>query len=335
MTKIFFLGITGYIGGTAAKILIAKHPEYDITALVRNNDQADRVKEAFPNVRTVIGDLDSLELIKEESSNADHLESVQATFDGLGSQKKNTFYVHTTGVFHFFGPDFKPDTPTEKVWSDVDDLEDIHNLPVGQPHGPVDKLVLSRGGYKNVNVAMVDPPAVYGKGTGPGKTRGTLLPILVKASLLNKKAVKVGNGSPSWSAVHVEFLGEIFAWLFEQAAVGGGNVDYWNEKGWYFAENDTYNWADIAASLAKIGQAKGYFENSEVESISLDRAKELFKDEGWVVSFLPLTLGAGIRVKGDRLRSHGFNFESPSSVATLDELLDSEAAALGIEAKKE
>ena len=67
----------------------------------------------------------------------------------------------------------------------------------------------------------------------------TLLPLLVKASLLNKKAVKIGNGSPTWSAVHVEFLGEVFTWLFEQAADGGGKAE-WNDKGWYFVENDTY-----------------------------------------------------------------------------------------------
>ncbi|EPS42962.1 hypothetical protein H072_3082 [Dactylellina haptotyla CBS 200.50] len=334
-------GITGYIGGTTATTLASKHPEYEITALIRNTKQGDQVKAVFPKIRTVLGDLDSLEIIKEESTKADivfhcassdHLESVQAILAGLGSQSRKTYYVHTTGVFHFFTENVELDTPTEKVWSDIDDLKALHDLPVGQPHGPIDKLVLSRGGYENVNVAMVDPPAVYGKGTGPLKNRGTLLPILAKASLLSGKAVKLGKGSPTWSAVHVEILGEIFTWLFEQASMGGGKAD-WNEKGWYMAENDTYNWSELAESLGKIGQAKGYFESAEVESITLDQAKEILKGD-WVANILPLTLGAAVRIKADRLKSLGLTFDKPSCVATLDELLDLEAATLGIEAKK-
>ncbi|KAF3906450.1 hypothetical protein ABW20_dc0105805 [Dactylellina cionopaga] len=312
-------GITGYIGGTTAATLIQKHPEYELTALVRNSEQVEQVKSAFPDVNTVLGDLDSLDIIKAESAKAD------IVFRMLQPIPERDV-AHATWTYKI------ENTPTEKTWSDIGDLEDLLALPVSQPHGPIDKLVLSRGGHDNIQIAMVDPPAVYGKGTGPIKKRGTLLPILAKASLVNKKAVKIGNGSPSWSAVHVEILGEVFTWLFEQAAADGGRAD-WNEKGWYLVENDTYNWADIAQSLAKIGQAKGYFDSPEVESITLDRAKELFKDESWVVPILPFTLGAGIRVKADRLRSLELAFDKPSCVATLDELLDLEAATLGLEKK--
>ncbi|KAF3934953.1 hypothetical protein ABW19_dt0208550 [Dactylella cylindrospora] len=343
MTKILFIGITGYIGGTTAELLIPKHPEYEITALVRNEKQADQIETVYPNVRTILGDLDSSDLIKEESAksdivfhcaNSDHIKSIQAILDGLGSQSKKTFFIHTTGVFHFFSQGMEMDAPTEKIWSDVDDIQALLDLPVVQPHGPEDKLVMSRGGHGNVNVAMVDPPSVYGKGLGPIKTRATLVPLLTKGSLLNKKAIKVGKGAPSWSAVHVTLLADVFIWLFEQAAAGGGTAD-WNEKGWYFVENDTYNWSDLAESLGKIGQAKGYFDSADVDSLTIEEAKSVFEKGGdptyaW---FVPFTLGAGARISSDRLKALGFEVDKPSVVSTLEEALDVEAKLLGIEAK--
>lgn len=64
-------GVTGYIAGDAFSVLQSKHPEYEYTALVRTNQKADVVKKAYPSTRTVIGDLDNSDLLKEEASKAD------------------------------------------------------------------------------------------------------------------------------------------------------------------------------------------------------------------------------------------------------------------------
>lgn len=40
-------------------------------ALVRSTDKADQVKAQFPNVQTVIGDLDNSALLERESAAAD------------------------------------------------------------------------------------------------------------------------------------------------------------------------------------------------------------------------------------------------------------------------
>lgn len=47
------------------------HPEYEITALVRNSDKGAKVAAKFPNVKLVYGDLDSVDVLERESRAAD------------------------------------------------------------------------------------------------------------------------------------------------------------------------------------------------------------------------------------------------------------------------
>ena len=69
--KIFLTGSTGYIGGDTLYALYNKHSDYEIAVLVRSEEKGKPVKAAFPNVRLVIGDLDSSQLIEEEAAKAD------------------------------------------------------------------------------------------------------------------------------------------------------------------------------------------------------------------------------------------------------------------------
>lgn len=68
--RIFVTGATGYIGGHTAGVLVAAHPEYHVVALVRNEEQATKLKFQWPTVRTVVGTLDDDKIIKEESAKA-------------------------------------------------------------------------------------------------------------------------------------------------------------------------------------------------------------------------------------------------------------------------
>lgn len=63
-------GATGYIGGEVLYSLQKIHPDYEISALIRDSEKAGRVSAAFPKVRVVLGDLDNSELIEQESYKA-------------------------------------------------------------------------------------------------------------------------------------------------------------------------------------------------------------------------------------------------------------------------
>lgn len=64
-------GATGYIGGDALYAIATAHPEYEITALVRNSQKGALVAKQYPRIKLAYGDLDSDELIEEESRKAD------------------------------------------------------------------------------------------------------------------------------------------------------------------------------------------------------------------------------------------------------------------------
>ena len=71
MTKLFVTGATGYIGGDALYAIAKAHPEYEITALVRNSDKGAKVAQEYPKVRLVYGGLDDAELLEKEAAAAD------------------------------------------------------------------------------------------------------------------------------------------------------------------------------------------------------------------------------------------------------------------------
>ena len=71
MTKFFVTGGTGYIGGDALRTFTKAHPEWDITALVRNEEKGAKLKRAFPDIQLVTGELDSADVIEEQARKAD------------------------------------------------------------------------------------------------------------------------------------------------------------------------------------------------------------------------------------------------------------------------
>jgi uncharacterized protein YbjT (DUF2867 family) len=64
-------GITGYIGGQTVVHLTGKYSELEIVALVRNVGQAETVTSVLPHVKTIIGDLDSVEILEKQSAEAE------------------------------------------------------------------------------------------------------------------------------------------------------------------------------------------------------------------------------------------------------------------------
>ncbi len=69
--RIFFTGVSGFVGGQLGKALSQQHPEFELTVLVRTEEQAQKVKARWPHMRTVVGDLDSHDLLVREAAASD------------------------------------------------------------------------------------------------------------------------------------------------------------------------------------------------------------------------------------------------------------------------
>lgn len=63
--------MTGYIGGDGLYAIANAHPDWELSALVRNKDKAAQLTSKYPNIRVVHGDLDSSDIIEKEVKNAD------------------------------------------------------------------------------------------------------------------------------------------------------------------------------------------------------------------------------------------------------------------------
>lgn len=69
--RIFVIGVTGYIGGHFVDRLTQAHPEYHVVGLVRSEAQGKQVTNQYPKLETVLGDLDSHDVLVKEASEAD------------------------------------------------------------------------------------------------------------------------------------------------------------------------------------------------------------------------------------------------------------------------
>lgn len=51
--------------------LYEAHPDWDYTCLVRTEDKAKKVKEAYPSANVVLGDLDASDILEAQAAQAD------------------------------------------------------------------------------------------------------------------------------------------------------------------------------------------------------------------------------------------------------------------------
>ena len=70
-TEYLRIGATGHIGGAVLDLISSESPELSILALVRDEQKSERLVAKYPRVSTLIGDLDSTELLEISSYNAD------------------------------------------------------------------------------------------------------------------------------------------------------------------------------------------------------------------------------------------------------------------------
>lgn len=155
-------------------------------------------------------------------------------------------------------------------------------------------------------------------------TRGKQVYELTNATLRRKKAPVLGAGKTEWNNVHVYDLSNLFILLVEAAVSKNLSVALWGNNGYYFTENGSHVWGDLAQTIAEISQKKGYLSSVEVESLDEKEAMDIagFQAVSW-----------GLNSKGKARRARKFLGWNPMKKSLLEEIpsiVDSEARALGI-----
>lgn len=65
------LGATGHIGGAVLDLLITSYPKISINTLVRTSELGHELVARYPNVTTIVGDLNSYAVLESMSRDAD------------------------------------------------------------------------------------------------------------------------------------------------------------------------------------------------------------------------------------------------------------------------
>ncbi|KAL4730970.1 hypothetical protein ACLX1H_003012 [Fusarium chlamydosporum] len=281
MTSIFLTGASGYVGGQLLHELSQSHPEYNIATLVRDSQAAETVSQAYPKVRTVVGDLDNSELVQQEAEKANivlnvasnkHMGSLQAIHQGL-KNKPSSYLIQISGasllpVKDLSSPSFKPGEPSDAVYDDLDDVSSILDLIRGHESRAVDNYILKIAqDTPSIKTAIVFPPIIYGKGQGPVKQRSVQIPALSKVALERGHAVRAGRGLAAWTNVHVADLARLFTLLAEAGVKGNDDKKVWGENGIYFPGVGEMTWAEISDKVAQAAKDQGHIDTLEVEEL--------------------------------------------------------------------
>jgi len=313
MTKhIFLTGATGYIGGSILTALLQTPSKYTVSALVRQEDQAEVLRKL--GVTPVLGSLDDAEVLTKASreadvvinaANSDHLPAIHAIVKGIKEKKDpNALLIHTSGTsaISFEGITTVP--------FDDEDIARVHNIPLTVIHRDVDSFIFENS--NDFKAIIVVPSTINGVGSGPFKKTSVQAIGLAKVAVKRRKAGYLARDHEVvWSNVHIADLVDLYILVLEGAL--SGKIDkYGKEGGWYLGIAAEHTWIKIAERLAVILHKHGLVDTTSISPFE----KEIEDKFG---RFADVAYGKDSRGIANRGRKLGWNPHRPNVYETLEE----------------
>jgi len=277
MTSVFFLGASGYIGGSVLVDLLEKHPGLKVTAYVRTPEQAEAIRKA--GATPVQGTWDDLTKITELSSQADivihtadcdNLDLAKAVIAGIKARydagKGKGKYIHTSGAANFVAGNADGTLVTDaKIWNDTS-VEDIKSISSKQLHGHVDSYLINAGAEGFVDAYIVCPVVVFGNGSGPTAQQSVFFKYSIPPAVQQKTSVYVGKGEGHVNGIHIRDLVAFYDRLFNHVVAGQGKEGPYER--YYILSTTHSTWKEFANALAQVLHAKGI--SASAEPVSVD-----------------------------------------------------------------
>ncbi|KAI1827908.1 nucleoside-diphosphate-sugar epimerase [Xylaria intraflava] len=286
VTKIFLTGATGYIGGEALYSVLRAHPDFEFTLLVRNEEKAKLVSAQYPTVKFVYGNLDDSAVIEKAAAAADivihtadssdNVPSARAIAKGLAeghTASKPGYWIHVcgTGMLQWYDWDnnrYGQAPLPEQKYHDIDTVDRIISIPHHAYHRDCDEIVLAANEASGVRTLIVSPPTIYGPGRGPVNQRSIQVYNMTKFTLENGFApIMAGGGSPEWDNVHIHDLGTFFVLAVDAALdpVKQNNPEIFGPRAYFFLENGTHTWREVAEWVAEEAKKQGYLPEAKTQ----------------------------------------------------------------------
>ncbi|KAL4862771.1 hypothetical protein BDV12DRAFT_190158 [Aspergillus spectabilis] len=225
--KVFLTGASGYIRGDALYAIANVHPDWQLSALLRNKNKAEQVKAQYPSIRIIY-----------DFANYDHVAAAQAISKGAENHtaERPLWLIHTSGTAILTVEDRRAHTygiEHPKEYNNWEGVNELINLPEDAYHRNVDKIIIGTG--------KRDPSSV----------RTAIAYWLSAAVLKHGKGFLVGKGENIWHQVHVQDLSDAT----------------WNDEGYYFAENVSSIWGDMQRKVAEEAYAQKFIQSPKVDSL--------------------------------------------------------------------
>lgn len=115
-----------------------------------------------------------------------------------------------------------------KVWSDIDDIDAIYNLPETALHHKIDRLIQDASNDL-VKTTVICPPDIYGRSAGVGSRTSFMVPMYIEALLKGKEPFYLGREENLKSVVHIDDITSLFLLLLNEAFLGGGKAQWGRE----------------------------------------------------------------------------------------------------------
>ncbi|KAI4605950.1 hypothetical protein J4E83_010376 [Alternaria metachromatica] len=287
--KIFLTGGTGYIGGSVLHTLYTTHPSYSITVLLRRTPET--FTSTYPNITILTGSYTDTSLITSAAASADivvhngdsdHEPSLSAIISGLLQRSTPGYLLHLSGtgiVSDWASPSYLG-VLNPRIWSDKTSLGEIRQLPPTALHRNTETILhdtIAKHGDR-INIAIMCPPDIYGKGKGLVKTHSALIPFFIHAAkgLESGKPFYYNEGANTRSWVHINDLMRLYLHVVEAAASSlssnsdSSSGDFFNENGYYFAATQEHSQIDVAKAVGGILHKHGVIKDAEPVQIGLE-----------------------------------------------------------------
>lgn len=300
---VFLLG-PGFIGREVIDRLQAEF--YTVTTLIRREEAAPELNVA--GIKTVLGNLDSSEIITKQASladivihtaTADHLASVEAVLAGIESRgERPSIYIHNSGS-GVLNDDAKGSFKSETIYSD-DGPEQIDTLSDSAPHRSIDLAIIrARKRLTNAKIAIILPPVIYG--VNPEYKRQSIqMPTLTRFSLKHGYAGHIGDGLAVWNAVHVADLARAYMTILHW--LENSSKEEVLKNPYFFCENgQEFAWKEAASTIGKALHSAGKLKSPGTGTIPDSDYEDLFGPDASAI-----VVGSNSRSRANRLRSLGW-----------------------------
>ncbi|PYH96505.1 hypothetical protein BO71DRAFT_481949 [Aspergillus ellipticus CBS 707.79] len=226
------------------------------------------IQSQYPEVEVVHGRLEDSEILIRESARADiiihtdapdYLRAAEAIAQGAvegHSPERPVYWVHMSSAAIFGVEDEQRGlygVSSDRVWDDVDDIQQIVSSPEGVVHRGVDKVVLSTGTNCGdvVKTAIVSLGGVYGQGRGPCSQ--------------HSQGLSKGTG------IHVFDATKLVVLLVEAVLVERED-GLWGPEAYYLAGGQEFQWKFLAEYIRDLARSEGLAREVETEALGYDDA---------------------------------------------------------------